>query len=524
MAEEKPDYRVGRTPQEQVAAETPTTTAPTRPWQTWGEYGWWLGDSERRYGKLTMSRNLPTAVKLEMLRDPVIALTGGFVSSVLAKAKRVVECTDEGKRRFFEAMFRSWEREFILQASMAVLLGSCGLIKRFEFRTPELVEIDAPPVWDGAATPYIVAGFDQCYPVYCEPRFDDKRRTFQGIDTLDGKVDVFYSLWLTMGQHLAFGDYQGKGRLENAYKHWWIKQFGWDNYLVWIQRQINPSTKVEYPPGKTDDGDSHRDVAIATGNAVRAGSTVALPSSRYETVDPVTGEESLSAVRKWAVEFLESSGDIGRFHELEDQCDRKMALGMLVPPQSFLDVKQTALGGPTTADVLTDLAEELLIMDAQDIDRHVNDYVFKPVEKANFPEGSARVRVRTVGLEAENTELLHDIIGKLLQRPDVSPQVFDLRGALEQERMPVTEREGAAPGGEGGEGGGETAAALAERILAQAGDEELDRETLERILADPLPRVPPVEQVTDEEIRVALEKLAEDVPELAGIVDWEGEE
>jgi hypothetical protein len=505
-----------------------------------------------------LSRNLPVKVKLEMLRDPVIALTSGFVSAVLVKAKRVVECRDEGKRRFFEAMFRSWEREFVLQASMAVLLGSCGLIKRFEFAVPEADrdyvdpedgEADEGPVWESAATPYVVSGFDQCYPVMCQPRFDKKRRTFQGIDSMDGKIDAFYSLWLTMGQHLAFGDYDGKGRLENSYKHWWIKNFTADNFLVWNQQKINPPTKVDYPPGKQGDGSTNREIAIATGNAARSGSTVAMPSSMYETVDPIDGSESLSKVRKWSIEFMETDSDPGSFHEVEDQCDRKMALGMLVPPQSFLDVKQTALGGPTTADVLTELAEELLLMDAADIDRHVNDYVFPAVSRANFPPDSPKVRVRTVGLEAENTELLHTIIEKMLQRPDTDVSVFDLRGALERERMPLTEGDvspdpGVSPDGEnGGEGesGGGDGMTFSEMVDARGGyltdelrerlaslgtqaDDQPDRETLERILSERLPNVPPVEQVDESEITQALEKLAADVPELAGVVDWEGGE
>jgi hypothetical protein len=246
-------------------------------------------------------------------------------------------------------------------------------------------------------------------------------------------------------------------------------------------------------------------------------------------------------VRKWSIEFMETDSDPGSFHEVEDQCDRKMALGMLVPPQAFLDVKQTALGGPTTADVLMDLAEELLLMDAADIDRHVNEYVFPAVSRANFPPDSPKVRVRTVGLEAENTELLHTIIEKLLQRPDTDVSVFDLRGALERERMPLTEGDGSpdpgvSPDGENG-GDGESAESRdarmkreaaeqiieAMRISAQTGDQP-DRETLERILSERLPNVPPVDQVDESEITRALEKLATDVPELAGIVDWEGGE
>ena len=111
---------LGKTPTGKIVAETPVYSAPGAPRQFLGVYGEWLGDPDRRYGKLTSSRKIPAHTKIEMLGDPIIGLCQAYVGSMLVQANRVIECTDKEKLDFFEAMFRAWEREFYLQASMAV--------------------------------------------------------------------------------------------------------------------------------------------------------------------------------------------------------------------------------------------------------------------------------------------------------------------------------------------------------------------------------------------------------------------
>jgi hypothetical protein len=509
MPEEGPEYRIGRTPRGQVAAETPTTSAPAVQHQFFGSYGYWLGDSERRYGRMRLSRNVPDSTKLEMLRDPIIAMAMGFIGATLVKARRVIECTDESKRRFFEAMFRSWEREFILQASMAVALGSCGLIKRFAFQVPQPAEIDAVPVWNQAVEPFVVRGFDQCYPVTSTPRFGPKRRKFQGMNTADGQIDRFYSLWLTLGQERAFGDYKGSGRLENVYKHWWLKNFSTDLYLVHLQRNINPSTEVEFPPGTTE-GTSNRDIAISTGDSVRSGATVAIPSTVYDTVDQLSGEERLSGVKKWAIRFIESTGTVTEFHQIEDQCDRRMLLGMFIPYQALFEVTGGDLGGPTSADKLTELAEQLLLLEAANVDRHVNDYVFPDVSRFNFPSDSPRVRVRTVGLEQDSKGQIQEIVKTVLNRADVDPNVVDLMEGLERLGVPVNRVQNGRrmePIGEGLGAGG-----LA--ILAQDTGDNPPTEVLERMAQEPLSNPPLQTEIpTEEELDILMRKLRAVIPE-----------
>jgi len=506
MTEKQPEYVVSKTPEGQIAAETPDTRAPAGRSHFWGEYGYWLGDTERRYGRMRQARNIPASVKLEMLRDPIIAMALGFISSTLIKAHRVIECTDERKRLFFDAMFRAWEREFMLQAAIAVAFGSIGLIKRLRFAVPEPVEIDAPPVWTSAATPLIVTGFDMCYPVTSSPRFDNKRRHFQGMNVVDGRVDVYYSLWLTVGQARAFGAYEGSGRLENAYKHWWIKHFGWDLFLVHLQKNINPVVMVEHPAGTDkDSGKKHSALALATGDAVRGGATVAVPSSVYETVDQMTGDTRLAAVKKWAVSFLEGGKSVHEFHEVEDQCDRKISLGMFLPYQAIFEVTGGDLGGPTSADKLTDLAEQVLLMEAADVDRHLNDYVFPQVSKANFPPSSPLVRVRTTGLAQDTRAQLMEIIKVVMGKMSTDTNVFNLLEALRTLDMPVNE-----PLAQTNEG--------ASSVGLQADDESdepLTPEQMAEMAREQLSRPPDAIDIPDEdEIRQTVRRLRDVFPEV----------
>lgn len=499
---------IGKTPQEQIAAETPAITAPLTQRQFMGRWGEWLGDPDRRYGHFRSARSIPLSTRLEMLTDPVISLCQGYIGATLVRATRVIECTDEPKRRFFEAMFRAWEREFILQAAMGSALGAVGLIKKFAFAVPRSVEIGAPPVWTATATPYIIEGLDAVYPVGSSPRFDAKRQHFQGMDTADGKIDVFYSLWLTIGKARAFGSYQGVGRLESVYKDWWMKHFGRDLYLVYLQKNIDRVVEVGYPVGKTQAGKSHQEIALGTGDAVRSGATVALPSTVYEVVDPMTGETKPSSVRKWALKFLEGAQSVGQFHDVDDHHDSKMALGYFVPPQMFMYVRQSSLGGPTTADVLGKLAEELLMLDAADVDYHVNEYIFPVVARANFSPDSPPVRMRTVGLEPDVRSDLLEVVKLLMSRMETDTSIFDLPEALGRLGMP-TKGENREEGGVMEEGPEGTSLAATDE------SENPPREVLERIVQDELTPVPGTTAIISEsDVRRAVRRLREVLPEV----------
>jgi hypothetical protein len=169
MSEQDEKPTIGRTPQDQIASETPKTAKPSVT-ATWGGMVNLLGEPDRRYGHLVQPDRVSMATKLKMLSDPVVAITSAYISSKLVKAEYEIRCKDPAIQRFFQAMYSAFHREFMLQASMAVLLGCCGLIKKLRFEVPEPIKEDDPPVWTSSTKPYICTGFDQANPVGAQPK------------------------------------------------------------------------------------------------------------------------------------------------------------------------------------------------------------------------------------------------------------------------------------------------------------------------------------------------------------------
>jgi len=426
-----PSIRLGRTPQGQVVTETPDSVVPGYS-STWGSTFNLLGDPNTRYGALVSDGQIPMTIKLQMLADPVIAFAVAYISSKLVKAEYEIQCKDKKIQRFFQAMYEAFHREFILQAAMAVPLGCTGLIKQLDFATPVPQDVNARAVWRGSMTPYICTGFRQAPPKSSRPKFA-KNGTFEGF-VYDGiTVDRIYALWLTIGRARAFGKYSGWGRLQNAYKSWWLGEFTNDQLTVHLQKFVDRAIEVGYPPGKDENGKDMRDLALAAGNDLRSGATVAVPSSVYTTEDMATGGENFSSIRKWTFELMESAENVDAFLKLFDHTDSRKAMGMLVPMQIFQFVAQSSLGGPTTADVLGQLAVDLIIEDAAEIDMHLNLYLFPQILSANFGPTAPPVRKKTTGLNEADRKELFELVKNLLnnQASDAVDQV-DERPLLRQ--------------------------------------------------------------------------------------------
>ncbi len=449
------DAKMGQTPQGQVRLETPQyrlrqITDATGSYPGWfrsaGAFG--LSSPLTRYGgQLRPALKMPMNVRLEMLADPVIQLALAFASANLVDSVYTIRCADAAKQRFFEAMYAGLHRPFMAQAAMAIALGSLGLIKRFAFEVPAAPDPeDTDPTWNGAATPYIITKFESLYPDGTRPEFDDDGRTFAGITTPDGEsVDVEFALWLTRGRALAFGSYYGFGRVQVAYPDWWLKQFGRDLTVVHWQKNLDQAVVVRHPEGEVVDENgtvlaTYQAVAQDVGDAIRGGATVTMPSTPYSVPDPATGEKKYVGTPMWDLEFKGGVEHVEAFHQIEDHRDARLALAMLLPSQAFMQVQQSSLGGPTTADVLTELAEKLLLMDAAEIDDHLNRYVFPQVERANFPPESPPVAKVTERLSSENRALMEQIVVALASVLDSPVQrLFDVPAAMERVGLPVVE-------------------------------------------------------------------------------------
>lgn len=407
------EVRLGRTPTGDILAETPKTVKPSAQSRLGSVYAL-LGDPASRYGALTAGTNLSMAVKVKMLDDPVIAFCMAYIASKLVKAEYEIQCASAEIRTFIEAMYGAFHREFMLQAAMAVGLGSTGLIKKLEFDVPDPLQVEDPSPWSSPITPLICTGFDQANPVGAWPKFDQDGH-FEGFSYSQGDVDRVYALWITIGKAKAFGKYTGWGRLQNSYKSWWLGEFGYDQLAVHIQRFVDRALLIYFPPGKTDDGEEMQDKAIAIGDAVRGGATAAIPSSVYSMFDENAGMDRYTTVQKWAIKLLESGENVQAFVTLADHLDSRKAMGMLLPFQAFQAVRQSALGGPTTSEVLNKLATDLLLDNATEIDRHLNEYLFPFIVQANWGPDAPAAYKATTGLNEYDRVELFEIMKLLVQ-------------------------------------------------------------------------------------------------------------
>jgi len=438
MTEKTDVPTIGKTPQKQIASETPKTAKPSVT-ATWGGMLAMLGDPTNRYGRLVRSDRISMTTKLEMLSDPVVAITAAYVSSKLVKAEYEIRCKDPTIQRFFEAMYGAFHREFMLQASMAVLLGSCGLIKKLSFEVPKPIEESDAPAWTSSTTPYICTGFDQADPVGARPKFN-KDGGYEGFSYSGGDVDRVYSLWLTIGRHMAFGKYSGWGRLTNVYKMWWLGEFGYDQLAVHMQKFVDRAIIMDFPAGKTQGGLEHSDIAIAKGDDVRSGATVALPSTVYSVLDTMSGEEKLTAVRKWAVRLLDNAENIDAFIKLADHLDSRKAMSLLLPFQTYQAVKQSSLGGPTTADVLGKLATNMVLGEANELDMHVNEYLFPAILQWNYGPDAPRVVKRTTGLNEYDRGELFELLKILAATMDsTAPLQIDVEELAHRLDVPMSD-------------------------------------------------------------------------------------
>jgi len=524
-----PIAKIGKTPAGQVAAETPQTSRPSYT-TTWGAMYELLGDPTTRYGQLTQGSRVSMATKLKMLDDPVIALSVAYIASKLVKAEYEIQCADPEIRACFQAMYGAFHREFMLQAAMGVALGCVGLIKKLRFDVPRPLAPDASPVWRRATIPLICAGFDQVSPVEAYPEFSEAGE-FIGFHHSKGKVDRVYALWLTIGRAKAFGKYSGVGRLSNAYKAWWMGEFSYDQLVVHVQKFVDRAVEVLHPEGKDGDGNDLSDTAISIGNDIRAGATIAMPSTVYSAYDDASGLDKLTAIRKWAVRLLESGENVAAFLGLTDHCDSRKAMGMFIPLQLYQQVQQSSLGGPTTSDVLGKLAVDLIIEDATDIDMHLNEYVFPYLVDVNWGPDAARVEKVTTGLNEYDRGELFALLQVLAQRMDSEAATMIDPGRLAHHLgVPVYEsapaRSESDPMSEetqeqlpAGDGTPVRAAVAAQQVAPPAtpnydSDRNPSREVLERMLRDPLPNdADDAAVITDADIARVM-RMLDEMPEL----------
>jgi hypothetical protein len=389
-----------------------------------------------RLGKLVDPRFLTLDHMQLMMYDELIMFLMQYQTSQLVNAQYEITGSDPEQTAFIKAWYDSVHLNFMLSAAPAVHFGWQGLIKRFAFDTPNWK--DGEQTWKSTVEPYVVREFTQIDQQFGQPLYDEQGH-FAGI-SVDGhpNVPTIHALWITIGAHWVAGDPMGWGTFRAAYVPWWKKHFGDDQETLYMQRGVDPAVVVRHPSGMPKDGPlTYSQIALGIGNSVRGGMTVAMPSDTYPIVDDGGYTQKPSGSRKWDIEYLINTGDVSNFMNLEDRQDKRICRAFLTPDQAILESKSMGLGGPNTAEVLGNIAEDCQMQNAAQIDDHFNKYVFPIILRANYGSKAKPVQKRTMRLSDRAKVHLKDAFTALLARADVKPTFIDGPRIAEQLGVPT---------------------------------------------------------------------------------------
>lgn len=389
-----------------------------------------------RLGKLIDPRFLTLDHMQLMMYDELIMFLMQYQTSQLVNAQYEITGADPEQTNFIKAWYDSVHLNLMLSCAPAVHFGWQAIIKRFAFQAPDWPEGDVS--WQGSVEPYIVREFTQIDQQFARPLYDEQGH-FNGIGQDGGPdVPVMHALWLTIGGHWVAGDPMGWGTFRAAYVPWWKKHFGDDQETLYMQRGVDPAVVVRHPSGMPKDGPlTYSQIALGIGNSVRGGMTVAMPSDTYPIVDDGGYTQKPSGARKWDIDYLINTGDVSNFMNLEDRQDKRICRAFLTPDQAILESKSMGLGGPNTAEVLGNIAEDCQMQNAAQIDDHFNKYVFPIILRANYGSKAKPVQKKTVRLSDRAKVHLKDAFQALLGRADVKVPWIDGKRVAEQLGIPT---------------------------------------------------------------------------------------
>jgi hypothetical protein len=416
----------------------PTTMPLSDPFAAMSGY---MESPRTRLGKRGRAQNISFDTLLEMQRHPLILMLMAYQGALLVNAEYTIKCSDAAQRRFFEVMYRNVHRELMLACSPALFFGSVPLVKKFAWEVP--TNDDPAPIWQGTVDPVILSGVEQIHPQLARPAWS-KTGAFEGIKVQGSKqnVPIPYAFWLTIGKHLAWGDYYGFGRGFSVYYPWWQNQFMDDQQVLNIQRGIDPVARIRHPSGRNEvTGEANSDIAKRIADNMRSGRSLTIPSDTYPALAEQGYESKPSGVRQWDADYVYNEVDITPWLDQLSRSERLMAMAMMIPPQAVLESKSLGLGGPNTAEILGTVAEDTLMIDAASIDDHINKYIFKFLVNSNFGPGAPEVVKETTGLSGRAKEKLQNAWDQLIGQADTDRSIFDWRGINESLDIPLVDEQ-----------------------------------------------------------------------------------
>lgn len=270
----------------------------------------------------------------------------------------------------------------------------------------------------------------------------DKKDNFAGITQTfhsdNIPIPLNKSLIITHAKGDSFGNLFGTSRLVPIYEtwYWWVSimQF----MLRYFEKKGTPPVIVSFPPGKSRDGVSHADTALAMGKAVISESVVALSSSLY-----AGGTERER--RKWGIDFLTDDKRGEMFITALSFLDAKLLRGLFIPERVFTQDVSGKAGSYSLSKVHADmfmLGEEALIVD---IEAQIDKYVIRRWVDINFGANAPECNLKIERITDARKVFLKDVFMEMVKKGTAIPavkQIADVIGVpLDENGNAITDPE-----------------------------------------------------------------------------------
>jgi SPP1 gp7 family putative phage head morphogenesis protein len=432
-----------------IRDKSPSTRAASARWVHWDSVAETLGqpfDSTR----------IPISKLEQMRKDPMIAFALAFCKMPLIRAQWFIECAKPDVAAAIDEMLRRIYGRYILAHTNDFDFGYSPIVKRFEVGSIDSTYIrqkrggskEEVPTWpDKAVKPVVWKAFMPIHPSKATPAWNKKgefngfyitqtdRSSFSFNTDRPPDVPLDYALWTTNDKDGEFGSLYGYPRIGYAYRYWWSYWYRFALADRAFERFADPAIVVYHPVDEgmndeTGDATNYAEKALAAGEDIRSGATVALPNAVQTAMDG----SAMQSLREWEIKPIEGKPDFGALNQAFEYLDVQKVRAVLVPEQALMEGKGGTSSRNVAATFGSALFESLAVKKAE-IDFHLNTYVIPQLVEVNFGP-DIPCRLVSKGFDSRDYDVLKQVV-QLIGQSDPSALPVDLRTTLSDLGVPL---------------------------------------------------------------------------------------
>lgn len=420
-------------------------------------------------------KRIPFSIMRDMAADPTIAFALYYTETPLINASWSISSSDAQLAAAVDSALRPINSDLITKFCNAISMGYQPLVKRWKLgkidgsyrdKTSETPEKDLD-IWPSKNVDALMwKTFLALPPENCLPRWNEMGnfngymyspvpipnplllgvgQTY-GPEVLSGyPIPLERSMWIVNERAKNWGSLYGQPRTRRAYRFWWSFWFRWALADRSYENKADPAKILYFPTEVAEALDASnaesetpynlQQKAIAIGNSIRSGTTVAFPGSLMVGEDGKTMNQ-----RQWDAKYMEGGENFSSLEQNFIALKTAMLQAMFLPEQAFVDA---TMAGQTSSQryisaQMGEIYQESQQQLSNEYDEYINKYMIREFIAANFPD-KIDIPCKRITREygSQNSELVKQIFTlKGQKNPDDLP--IDMMELSRQQGLPIT--------------------------------------------------------------------------------------